>query len=143
VISFPQVPPVDVRDVLISKLQDELSELRSAYKKFFTNTNHGITMKDRNFSVQDDGEIFDENFDYDACIKISGDFAEGDKVKYAQMICSVLNTHLDQKEQLSEATMCLDDVLIWDRARRFIVPYYVRDPIIKALNKIKGTQDKA
>ena len=57
-----------------------------------TNTKHGFVMTDRNFTYAGNGYIHDNNFDHDAALKISGDFAEGDLDKYAQMIVKHLNT---------------------------------------------------
>lgn len=57
-----------------------------------TNTNYGVTMQDRNFSASGDA-IYDNNFDYDARLTVSGDFADGIKEEYAKMIASVLNDH--------------------------------------------------
>jgi hypothetical protein len=72
-------------------------ELRAHRQKgsepVYTNTNHGFVMTDRNFTVSGDGYIQDNNFDYDAGLTISGDFSEGDKAKYTQMICDALNSY--------------------------------------------------
>lgn len=77
----------------------------------FTNTNHGVTMQDRHFTAGDSA-IEDNNFDYDAMLTISGDFADGDKAKYASMIADVLNSHnkfQQQNAQLLEALKKLEE----------------------------------
>ena len=50
-------------------------------------------MKDRRFVVNEDGSfIGDENFDFDAGFKVTGDFGSAeDKKKYSLMIADVLN----------------------------------------------------
>jgi len=75
----------------LQRLRDENKELKARILSLYTNTNHGITMQDRHFT-HNGAWVYDENFDYDAAFQITGDFAEGDKEKYAQMICSVLNS---------------------------------------------------
>lgn len=40
------------------------------------------------------------------------------------------------KASLAELEAAAFELLKWDRARNFIVPYKVRDPIIAALNRI-------
>jgi hypothetical protein len=39
------------------------------------------------------------------------------------------------KERIAELEAAANALLQWDRARNFIVPYRVRDPIIAALNR--------
>jgi hypothetical protein len=59
----------------------------------YTNTEHGVTMQERNFSYDGNGWIQDNNFDYDAGWKVTGDFIGDDKDQYCQMICDALNSY--------------------------------------------------
>jgi hypothetical protein len=70
------------------KAEKELSDLRAM---IFTNGDRSMTMKGRTFTVDDDGFICDQNFDFDACMKVSGDFCDGEKRQYAEMIAEALN----------------------------------------------------
>jgi hypothetical protein len=42
-------------------------------------------MEDRFFSINQDGFITDNNFDFDAGLKLSGDFVNDEKYRYAAM----------------------------------------------------------
>lgn len=71
---------------------EKLEAANRAYKEtIFTNTNRKITMEDRFFIVNEDGFILDNNFDFDAGWQITGDFVDGEKYEYAQMIVAALN----------------------------------------------------
>lgn len=71
---------------------EKLEAANRAYKEtIFTNTNRKITMEDRFFTVNEDGFILDNNFDFDAGWQITGDFVDGEKYEYAQMIAAALN----------------------------------------------------
>lgn len=74
----------------IERLRAELAALRA---KIFTNGDRKMTMEGRTFTVESDGFILDNNFDFDAGLKVSGDFVDDEKQQYAQMIASVLNAH--------------------------------------------------
>ena len=73
-----------------STLSTDFSNLRA---KVFTNGDRRMTMGGRTFTFEGDGLIFDNNFDFDACLRVSGDFAGDEKQQYAQMIVEVLNSH--------------------------------------------------
>jgi hypothetical protein len=62
----------------------------NALNAIYTNTDWGFVMKDRHFTAGSE-YIADDNFDDDAMLKVSGDFPEGGKAKYAQMIANALN----------------------------------------------------
>ena len=72
------------------KAENSLNELMS---KVFTNGDRSITMSGRTFTVEEGGFISDQNFDFDAGLRVSGDFVDDEKQRYAQMIASVLNSH--------------------------------------------------
>lgn len=50
-----------------------------------------VTLANRHFELVGDDFIQDENFDFDAGLKLSGDFSEGQQQRYSQMICAALN----------------------------------------------------
>lgn len=88
------VDQMDVTELL--KAQEakiaKLEAANRAYKEtIFTNTNRKMTMEDRFFIVNEDGFILDNNFDFDAGWQITGDFVDGEKYEYAQMIVAALN----------------------------------------------------
>lgn len=63
-------------------------------RKIFTNGNRELSMKDRFFRVFKDGFISDENFDFDAGMKVTGDFySEDERFQYACMIADALNNY--------------------------------------------------
>jgi len=45
----------------------------------------------RRFSVRDDGYWIDDDFIFDAQLAVTGDFADEQRVRYAQWICDTLN----------------------------------------------------
>ena len=57
-----------------------------------TNGDRTMNMKDRNFTSEGNGYIQDNNFDFDAGLRIGGDFVDDERDQYAQMICNALNT---------------------------------------------------
>lgn len=54
-------------------------------------TDGAITLANRHFELVGQDFIQDENFDFDAGLKLSGDFSDGQKALYARMICAALN----------------------------------------------------
>jgi DNA repair exonuclease SbcCD ATPase subunit len=85
----------------VASLKEERDALR---RKVYANTDNGVTIDGRIFSVDGDGYIQDNNFDYDAGMKLSGDFGGADiKQQYAQMICNTLNSHCPLTQQLVAA----------------------------------------
>lgn len=80
---------------IIKNQQDRIEKLEAANRTYketiFTNTNRKMTMEDRFFVVNEDGYILDNNFDFDAGWQITGDFVDGEKYEYAQMIVAALN----------------------------------------------------
>lgn len=67
--------------------------VRARTKPIYTNGDRDMTMKDRCFTVDENGFISDNNFDFDAGMRVSGDFVGDEKKRYAEMIAAVLNTH--------------------------------------------------
>lgn len=54
--------------------------------------NSEISMKDRYFNLLDDNFISDNNFDFDAGLRLDGDFeSDTQKRAYAEMIANALN----------------------------------------------------
>jgi hypothetical protein len=52
-------------------------------------------MANRRFTVETSPHgrvfIYDDDFGYDACLRLTGDFIDGDDVKYAEAVCKALN----------------------------------------------------
>lgn len=70
-----------------------LTKKHNALKKtVFTNTNREVTIRNRFFTAHDDG-VADQNFDFDAYLRIDGDFIDDEKKRYAQMIACTLNDY--------------------------------------------------
>lgn len=58
-----------------------------------------ITIENRTFTVDEEGVIFDENFDFDASIMIFGDFADREeRIQYAQMIANAINEYAKEQK---------------------------------------------
>jgi hypothetical protein len=73
-------------------LEADMAELNKQLYSFYTNTSGDMTMNNRNFSYFDRGVISDNNFDFDAMLKVSGDFGGSDKLdEYCKMITAALN----------------------------------------------------
>ena len=70
------------------KAENALSELMA---KVLTNGDRSMTMENRTFIANADGFISDENFDFDAGLRVTGDFVNDEKKQYAEMIASALN----------------------------------------------------
>lgn len=68
-------------------------EFKELHDMVYTNGDRSMTMKGRTFLVYEDGFISDENFDFDAGLKVAGDFVGNEKQQYAEMIAAVLNAH--------------------------------------------------
>ena len=90
-------------DTLLDQLGDKnaalldqvagLTKKHDALKKtVFTNTNREVTIRNRFFTAHDDG-VADQNFDFDAYLRIDGDFIDDEKKRYAQMIACTLNDY--------------------------------------------------
>ena len=63
----------------------------------------GITLGNRHFELVGADFIQDENFDFDAGLKLSGDFVEGQKALYARMICAALNEAAARQRETAPA----------------------------------------
>jgi hypothetical protein len=72
-----------------SACKDALAETQ---EPVHTNGDRTMSMKDRNFTSEGNGYIQDNNFDFDAGLRIGGDFVNDERDQYAQMICNALNT---------------------------------------------------
>jgi hypothetical protein len=85
----------------VASLKEERDKLR---RKIFTNTNGEFTLENRTFSIEGFDFILDNNFDFDAGLKVSGDFGSDEKRHdYMQMICNALNSHCTLTQQLAAA----------------------------------------
>lgn len=87
------------------KLHARIAELEknvADYQKLIhTNTDRTMTMEHR-FFVAENGFIGDENFDFDVSMKVSGDFVDDEKRRYAQMIACTLNDYGTLKKRITE-----------------------------------------
>jgi hypothetical protein len=64
-----------------------------------TNGNCELTLKDRHFSYESNSYILDNNFDFDAGIKIDGDFGSPElREGYTKMICNALNAQRELQD---------------------------------------------
>lgn len=70
--------------------EKKLADLRA---KVFTSGDRKMTMEGRTFTAESEGFILDNNFDFDAGLKVSGDFVDDEKQQYAEMIAAALNSH--------------------------------------------------
>ena len=75
--------------------KEALAETQEAV---YTNGDRTMSMKDRNFTSEGNGYIQDNNFDFDAGLRIDGDFVNDELDQYAQMICNALNTTPPSRE---------------------------------------------
>ena len=82
--------PVGPADEEIAKLKAEVAALRAM---IFTSGDRSMTMEGRTFTVMENGFIGDNNFDFDAGMRVTGDFVGDEKQQYAEMIAEVLNRH--------------------------------------------------
>jgi hypothetical protein len=79
----------------IQACKEALAETQEAVH---TNGDRTMSMKDRNFTSEGNGYIQDNNFDFDAGLRIDGDFVNDEREQYAQMICNALNTAPPSRE---------------------------------------------
>lgn len=70
------------------KAEKALAELRA---RVYTNGERKMTLEGRTFTVDGDGFIADQNFDFDAGMRVTGDFVGDEKRQYAEMIAAALN----------------------------------------------------
>ena len=93
--------------------KEALAETQEAV---YTNGDRTMSMKDRNFTSEGNGYIQDNNFDFDAGLRIDGDFVNDELDQYAQMICNALNTTPPSREWvgLSDDEVLRTLVLIQD-----------------------------
>jgi hypothetical protein len=78
---------------LCQEAADEIERLKAETQEpVHTNGDRTMSMKDRNFTSEGNGYIQDNNFDFDAGLRIGGDFVNDERDQYAQMICNALNT---------------------------------------------------
>jgi hypothetical protein len=88
----------DFRFCTKQELFEYICQLRGAENdlSIYSNSDHGFVMKDRFFTYAGRGYIYDNNFDYDAALSVTGDFINNQIDDYCKMIVSHLNTN--QKE---------------------------------------------
>ena len=77
---------------------DARKVLAETQEAVYTNGDRTMSMKDRNFTSEGNGYIQDNNFDFDAGLRIDGDFVNDERDQYAQMICNALNTTPPSRE---------------------------------------------
>lgn len=101
------------------ELENQLKDLTTTHSKLErkwinlhttinTNTNREFDLKNRFFTVEQNTFILDNNFDFDAGLKVSGDFIDDEKHKYAQLIACALNDYnrlKQENEKLKEYLM--------------------------------------
>lgn len=85
---FPS--PADYWQARAEQAEKRLHELRV---KVFTSGDRVLSMKGRTYTVEGDGFVLDNNFDFDAGLSVSGDFIDDEKQQYARMIAAALNSH--------------------------------------------------
>jgi hypothetical protein len=74
---------------------------RPTQEPVYRNGDRTMTMEDRNFTSEGDGYIQDNNFDFDAGLRIDGDFVDAERDQYAQMLCNALNARQEVKKSLA------------------------------------------
>ena len=90
---------VKVLNVLAKEPNQACKEaLAETQEPVHTNGDRTMSMKDRNFTSEGNGYIQDINFDFDAGLRIGGDFVNDERDQYAQMICNALNTTPPKEE---------------------------------------------
>ena len=110
-------------------------------KPTHTNRDREMTMKDRCFTVDADGFISDNNFDFDAGMRVSGDFVGDEKRRYAEMIAAVLNAHAHPVnarllDALKYAAGCLPSDECSDRYLNALAESVVRRGLSRAFNDL-------
>lgn len=76
----------------VKKLEEKLEMLEAFALSVHTNSDGPMTMNDRSFMYKSNGVIQDLNFDFDAILKVNGDFGSEELLdKYCQMITAALN----------------------------------------------------
>ncbi len=103
------------------EIQNTLTDLQVKYDKLErkyhyimnlvnTNTDRNIDLKDRFFSSQGNGFILDNNFDFDAGLKVSGDFIDDEKEQYAHMIACALNNYSEMKKNNDKMLTAIKEI---------------------------------
>jgi hypothetical protein len=126
--------PTNMVTVPLDVLEDMQRRLKATQEPVYTNGDRTMTMKDRNFTSEGNGYIQDNNFDFDAGLRIDGDFVDAERDQYAQMICSALNTQqptqepvlyidqngLDGHATWAQATRCQDsDIALYTHPKQW------------------------
>jgi len=96
-------PPCDYYKATEEQLEAFAKALaeQPTQEPIYTNGDRTMTMKDRNFTSEGNGYIQDNNFDFDAGLRIDGDFVDAERDQYAQMICNALNTQQPTQEPMT------------------------------------------
>ena len=112
-LSINDVPNWNEERLEFRACKEALAETQEAV---YTNGDRTMSMKDRNFTSEGNGYIQDNNFDFDAGLRIDGDFVNDERDQYAQMICNALNTTPPSREWvgLSDDEVLRTLVLIQD-----------------------------
>ena len=116
--------PTNMVTVPLDKLEDMQRRLKATQEPVYTNGDRTMTMKDRNFTSEGNGYIQDNNFDFDAGLRIDGDFVDAERDQYAQMICSALNTQQPTQEPVAWQALCGDKHYAYGTAEMDLKGYH-------------------
>ncbi len=97
----------DTAEEKIAKLEKQLENYR---RIVHANANYEFDLKNRFFTVEENTFILDNSFDFDAGLKVSGDFIDNQKLEYAQMIARALNDYNRIKNENEEMKKILADL---------------------------------
>lgn len=94
--------------------EEKISRLERTLKNYrdLVHANAGgvIDLKNRFFTVQENIFILDNSFDFDAGLKVSGDFIDDQKKEYAHMIANALNNYNQLQKENEEMKKLLADL---------------------------------
>ncbi len=94
--------------------EEKIARLERTLKNYrdLVHSNAGgvIDLKNRFFTVQENIFILDNSFDFDAGLKVSGDFIDDQKKEYAHMIANALNNYNQLQKENEEMKKLLADL---------------------------------
>lgn len=94
--------------------EEKIARLERTLKNYrdLVHSNAGgvIDLKNRFFTVQENIFILDNSFDFDARLKVSGDFIDDQKKEYAHMIANALNNYNQLQKENKEMKKLLADL---------------------------------
>jgi hypothetical protein len=115
-MSFDEYPDGDIHGECAEEINRLAAERDALNALIYTNTRREMVMDHRFFVAQDGAFIGDENFDFDAGLKVSGDFVDDEKRRYAQMIACTLNNAvkaMSERDALTAQNQELRKALKW------------------------------